>query len=125
MLPSMLPAAASSDESLFDLLSEHAHVLSTRRLLLSLGAGAVAILGAVLAMSLLAALLAALGGCQLAFGLWGLADRRLETLERCHSGPRTLWGWRVARALAAVTGAASGLLLVNLLAFGFIGRWIS
>ncbi len=122
----VVPAAGpAQQESLFELLAERAQAVSSRHLALSLGAGFVAMLGAVLDLSTLSATLAALGGCQAAFGVWGLAERRLQLDAHRTDAAVNERAWRWARNVALSLGVASGVLLANLLAFGFVGRWIS
>ena len=105
------------DDTLPALLHDEALRITPRHHAVSLVAGSVAMLGAALAPSLLSALLAAAGGCQVAFGAWGLATRRLlahesavrDATER-HADDGPMSGAPVATDLSAGADAAGVLL---------------
>jgi hypothetical protein len=113
------------DETLSTVLRDYVYGLSTRALAISSVAGLVAILGAAVSLSLVSSLLAAAGGCQVALGLWGIAEQRLGSEASAPLEGRAATRWHAVRIGAVALGTGSALLLVNLFAFGFVGRLIS
>jgi hypothetical protein len=130
----MVNVAARTDAGLPELLSERARAASPRRLGLDVALGAAAAVAVALWRpaawtSLLCAAL-----CFVAFGAWGMADRRLraaavrdaDPLDRAlRAAPRDVPLWRALRGTATLLGVLAGAGLVITTVFGLLGTWIS
>jgi hypothetical protein len=114
----------STRDSLPQFLAQRARKASDGRLALDAAAGLVALAAAVVVASPVNMLLAAVGTCFLAFGLWGITDRELGE-RRETMGPFGGALLAAARAVAAAIGVIGGLGLI----FGglavTLGTWIS
>ena len=114
----------SARDSLPGFLAQRASNAPDGRLALDAAAGLVALAAAVVIASPVNVILAAVGICFLAFGLWGITDRELS--ERRGTIGRLGGALLVAtRAVAAAIGVIGGLGLI----FGglavALGTWIS
>ncbi|HEX6533009.1 MAG TPA: hypothetical protein VF041_00345 [Gemmatimonadaceae bacterium] len=119
-----MPSDSISDRehSLGVVLAARARRASDGRLAIDAAAGVVAIVAALIWRPPGWGLVAALAGCFLAFGAWGIADRSLVA-RGGDAGAARLLG--AVRAAAVVLGALSGVaLLVIALGLG-LGRMIS
>ena len=114
----------SPRDSLPRFLAQRARNASDGRLALDAAAGLIAVAAAAVVASPGNLILAAVGTCFFAFGLWGITDRELgerrETIGPVGGGLLV-----AARGLAAVVGTLGGLGLI----FGglavALGRWVS
>jgi hypothetical protein len=114
----------STRDSLPRFLAQRARNASDGRLALDAAVGLVALAAAVVAASPVNVLLAAVGTCFFAFGLWGITDRELGE-RRGRTGPIGAGLLIGLRAVAATVGVIGGLGLI----FGglavALGTWIS
>ncbi|MGK2934693.1 MAG: hypothetical protein ACSLFE_05550 [Gemmatimonadaceae bacterium] len=111
-------------DSLPRFLAQRARSASDGRLAIDAAAGLIVVAAAVVVASPVNVILAALGACFLAFGLWGITDREIGE-RRGTIGPIGGALLVAARAVAAAIGVIGGLGLV----FGglavALGTWIS
>lgn len=114
----------SARDSLPGFLAQRARNASDGRLALDAAVGLVALAAAVVIASPVTVLLAAVGTCFFAFGLWGITDREL-TERRGRIGRFGGALLLAARAVAAAIGVIGALGLI----FGglavALGTWIS
>ncbi len=111
-------------DSLPQFLAQRARRASDGRLALDAAAGLIAVAGSAVVASPGNVILAAVGTCFVAFGLWGITDRELGE-RRGTIGPIGGALLVAARAFAAAIGVIGGLGLI----FGglavALGTWIS
>lgn len=116
------------DDTLETWLTSCAHTISQRALTALAAAGALLVSAAWIWRSAGTWPLTVVGVCGAAFGVWALADQRLEAMQ-VFASDRTnrlrRVGWRTARRLAAVVGVLSGAGLLMSLPIFVLGRWIS
>jgi hypothetical protein len=114
----------SARDSLPQFLAQRARTASDGRLAIDAAAGLVALAAAVVVASPGNVVLAGVGTCFLAFGLWGITDRELGE-RRETIGPVGVGLLVTARVLVGALGVIGGLGLI----FGglavALGRWVS
>ncbi|MCR4339359.1 MAG: hypothetical protein NUW01_05670 [Gemmatimonadaceae bacterium] len=114
----------SARDSLPRFLAQRARTASDGRLAIDAAGGLIAVAAAAVVASPGNLVLAAVGTCFLAFGLWGITDRELAE-RRATIGPIGGGLLLTARAAAMVLGMVGGLALL----FGglavMLGRWVS
>lgn len=114
----------SASDSLPQFLAQRARNASDGRLALDAAAGLIALAAAPVVASPSNVILAAVGTCFVAFGLWGITDRELGE-RRLTIGPIGGALLLTVRAVAGALGVIGGLGLI----FGglavALGRWVS
>lgn len=132
LLGAVPPSVPRSDATLGEWLSAHAREVSTRRLALDVGGGALAAF--VVALWRPTGWPALLGAalCFVAFGAWAVAERRLTAPRPPAALPPSVepppdWSpaWHAVRAAAALVGTLAAALAVFGFFFGVLGTWIS
>lgn len=120
----MIQNLVTPNSSLASLLQARAFASSPRRLYADIGIGTVVALGGVWWHGRYWTLVAAVGVCLASYGVWAIAERRLdmETIPMSITQER-LWG--VVRGTAAMLGMITALIFGFNIAAATLGTWIS
>lgn len=120
----MTSSTPRPDASLGDLLSARARATPASRLGIDIAGGALIAGAAFWARPIAWVVLASAASCLMFYGVWAIADRRLQR-EWWLETPGATAGWRLVRAIAGVLGLfAFGALLLAALGIA-LGRMIS
>lgn len=113
-----------SNASLAEVLSARAHQATPVRLLADISGGTALVLAMAVYQPRAWVVLASAGLCFSAYGVWALAERRLEwrTLYRSVAAER---GWRTARMVSAVVGLGAFVTMLLASLMLILGTWIS
>lgn len=103
----MTESLPTTEPGLLEFLALRARAASDARLALESGLGLLVAVGALVWHPTGWTLLSSAGACAVGFGLWGITDRELR--ERAAVANRVVPTLRVARAGAAVLGAAAAV----------------
>jgi hypothetical protein len=120
----MILNSLPQNASLGSFLHARAFAAHTRRLVLDVAVGSLVAVAAAWVRPSGWVMIACIGGCFAMYGLWALAERRLEDERLVMSrGPEVLW--EIVRGGAALLGIASVLLLMFSAVAATLGTWIS
>ena len=120
----MGPTTASPNPTLASMLHERALVTPTRRLVFDLAIGALVASYAIWWRPTGWTLLASAGVCFAMYGVWAMAECRLESLPSEMTRPQR-FVWRLTSGVTALVGVISAFFLMFAVVGAMLGTWIS